>query len=167
MKKNMRQFLTGFLFIFCATTFGQATTQKDSLTFCSQNFKVPEGCTTGKNKIKCDDYDMSWTYVDELKFLKGMSDKERLRVKENSFIEFSNSFNLKNFKRKRITCYLLDTKVKGYKISYKTAKGMIYQIYASGIINGRAVSTLLTLEKDVSINDDIPEFPRQIIKLTE
>ena len=160
----MRQFLIGFLFFFSATTYGQATTQNDSITFCSHNFKIPTGCTTEKNKIKCANYEMDWTYMADVK-LNGVSDKEKLKGMENSFIELGNM--LEKFKKKRITCYLLDKEVKGFKVNYKNTRGTIYQIYASGVINGQAVSVTLALNKEADTNEDIPEFPRQIIKLTK
>ena len=161
----MRKFLTGFLFIFSATTFAQVTTQNDSITFCSNNFKVPDGCTTQKNSIKCDNFEMTWSYMDEVN-LKGQSDKQKLQFSENSFMEFCNMM-LEKFKRKRITCYLLDNKVKGYKVTYTNEKGTNSIIYASGFINGRAVTTMLTLKDEVNTNDDFPAFSRQIIKLTQ
>ena len=159
----MRQSLTVFLFIFSATTYAQVGTQNDSISFCSYNFKVPDGCTSEKNSIKCDNFEMTWSYMDEVN-LKGVSDKQKLKISESSFMEFCNM--LGKFKRKRITCYVLDTKVKGYKVTYTNMTGANCIIYASGVINGRAVTTMLILKKEVNTNDDIPEFPRQIIKLT-
>lgn len=160
----MRKFLTGFLFIFPAITFAQVTTQNDSITFCSKNFKVPGGCSTQKNSIKCDNFGMTWSYMDEVN-AKDLSDKQKLQFSEDSFMKFCDM--LKKFKRKRITCYLLDNKVKGYKVTYTNKTGDNCIIYASGFINGRAVTTMLTLNGEVNTNDDFPAFPRQIIKLTQ
>lgn len=161
----MRQFLTGLFFLFSATTYGQTTTQNDSISFCSYNFKAPTGCTTEKNNnIKCDNYEIGWTYMNEVN-ANGASDDQKLKGMENSFIEMGGM--LDKFKKKRITCYLLDKEVKGYKVRYKSATNVTYQVYASGIINGQGVSVILTLNKEPITNDDIPEFPRQIIRLTK
>lgn len=160
----MRQLFTGFLFIFSITTYAQTVKQNDNITFCSSSFKVPDGCTTQKTSIKCDNFEMTWTYMDEVN-LKGVSDKQKLKISESSFMEFCNM--LGKFRRKRITCYLLDTKVKGYKVTYTNKTDTNSIIYASGVINERAITTMLTLKKEVNTNDDIPQFPRQIIKLTQ
>ena len=160
----MRQFLAGLLFFFSITTYGQDTTQSDSITFCSDNFKVPKTCTTEKNKIKGDDFEMDWIYMNEVN-VKGESEEAKLKGMESSFIALGNM--LEKFKKKRITCYLLDKEVKGYKVRYKNMTDTTYQIYASGVVKGQAVSVTLTLKREANINVDIPEFPRQIIKLTK
>ena len=155
----MRQFLTGLLFFFSTISYAQTALQNDSITFCSYKFKLAEGCTTEKNSIKCESYEMGWEYMDE-RNLKGVSDKEKLNFSEKSFIQFCTSFG--NYKKKRITCYLLDTKVKGYKFINATQS----IIYASGFVNGRAVTMHLFLKNEANTNDDLPEFPRQIIKFS-
>jgi hypothetical protein len=160
----MRKFLTGFLLIFSATTFAQVTARNDSITFCSNNFKVPDGCTIQKNNIKCDNFGMTWRYMDETKVNSSLSDWQKLQFEENSFLGFCNM--LKKFERKRITCYLLDKKVKAYKVIYTDKIGTHCIIYASGFIKKRAVTVMLTLNGEVNTNDDLPAFPRQIIKLT-
>jgi hypothetical protein len=141
------------------------TDQSDSVTFCSHNFKVPEGCSIEQdNEVRCDNYSIGWTYINDVK-ARGASEKQKLRGMEISFIEMGGM--LDKFKKKRITCFLLDTEVKGYKVSYKSAANIMYQIYASGIINGQAVSLILTIKSDPITNEDIPEFARQLIKLTK
>ena len=161
----MQKFLTGFLLIFPAITFAQLTTHNDSITFCSKNFKVPDGYSTKKNSIKCGNFEMTWSYMDEIN-AKGLSDKQKLQHSEDSFMKFCDMM-LKKFKRKRITCYLLDNKVKGYKVTYTNQSGDNGIIYASGFINGRALTTMLTFNGEVNTNEDLPAFPRQIIKLTQ
>ena len=158
----MRQFFVSFLLFFSVSTFGQ--TSNDSIAFCSRNFKVPTSCTTEENKVKCDSCEIDWTYMSDVK-AKGASDDQKLKGMENSFIQMGGM--LEKFKKKRITCYLLNTEVKGYKASYKSATNMTYEIYASGVVNGQAVSVTFLLNKEPITNDDIPEFARQIIKLTK
>jgi hypothetical protein len=57
--------------------------------------------------------------------------------------------------------------VRGYKISFKSDNGTSYQIIAYGVANGQPVLVQLSLGKEPKTNDDIPEFARQIIKLTK
>lgn len=160
----MRKFLTGFLFIFSTTAFVQAAAETDTITFCSVSFKIPDGCTTKKNGINCNNFEMSWSYMDEIN-VKGLSYKEKLKFSEDAFIELSNM--LKKFKRKRFTCYLLGNKVKGYKVTYKADTETNSIIYVSGFINGRAVTVFMTLKREVNTIDDFPEFPKQIMQLTQ
>jgi hypothetical protein len=159
----MRRLFTGLLLILATSVVGQAT--NDSIAFCSQNFKVPSGCTVKVDNVMCDEFQIGWTYMSNLNLPGGPSDKEKLRGIENSFLEMGNM--LGNFKKKRITCFLLDKEVKGYKTSYKIDDVMHYQIYAGGIINGHAVSVILNLSSEPMTNDDIPEFPKQIIRLAK
>jgi hypothetical protein len=154
----MRHFFSILLLLFSTTIFGQTN---DSITFCSQNFKVPTGCSTEKNKIKRDDFMLSWTYMSDV--TRGNSDEEKLKGMEDAYLQMGSW--LEKFKKKRITCYLLDKEVKGYKVSYKSDKTMTYQIYASGVINGESVSVILDTNKELVTNEDIPEFARQIIRL--
>jgi len=74
---------------------------------------------------------------------------------------------MKKFKKEPITCYLLDNEVKGYRISFKKDNGAAYQLIAYGIANGQPVLVQLSLDSEPKSNEDIPEFPRQIIRLTK
>ena len=77
------------------------------------------------------------------------------------------SGQMKKFKKEPITCYMLDKEVKGYKIIFKKDNGTGYQLIAYGVANGQPVLVQLSLNNEPKTNDDIPEFPRQIIRLTK
>jgi len=74
---------------------------------------------------------------------------------------------MKKFKKEAITLYLLNEEVEGYKISYKSDGKLDYQIIAYGVANGQPVLVQLLLDREPETNNDIPEFARQLIKLTK
>ena len=74
---------------------------------------------------------------------------------------------LKKFRKEAISCYLLFNPAKGYKLSYKVDDGTVYQLIAYGIANEQPVIVQLTLDKEPKSNEDIPEFARQMIRLTK
>lgn len=128
----------------------------DSLNFCSYKYKVPAGCNAeSEYQISCNDYSMVWLYMN--------NDMLKAGVPE----QFINSLkNQKDFKKAPFEVYLLKQKVKGYKISFKTANGeMKYQICAYGTINNQPVLVQLSLLTEAKNNGQIPDFPRQIITL--
>lgn len=153
----MRQFFSALFILFAATSFGQTSTKVDSLTFCFYKYKVPSGCTAeSEYQVKCDNYSIGWLYMTE-QMLQSMPDQLVSQL----------SGQMKKFKKEAITCYLLDKEVKGYKISFKKDNGTGYQLIAYGIVNGQPVLVQLSLDNEPKTNDDISDFPRQIIKLTK
>jgi len=152
----MKQFLVIPAIVFSATVFAQTNTQGDSVIFCSYKCKVPAGCTTtSENKVTGSNYTMDWNYVSE----------EKLKGIENEYIGMARL--LSRFKKKRITCYLLNREVEGYKVSYQNLSGTTHQIYASGVVEGRGVTLLLSLDNEPNSNSDLPEFSQQILRLTK
>ena len=91
---------------------------------------------------------------------------QMLQVMPDQFVN-QMAGQMKKFKKEPITCYLLDKEVKGYKISFKKDKVIGYQLIAYGVANGQPVLVQLSLDKEPKTNDDIPIFPRQIIRLTK
>ena len=153
----MRYFLIALFFFVGTTCFGQTSTKIDSLTFCHTKYKAPTGCTVeSEYQVGCDNYSIVWLYMNE----------EMLRVMPDQFIN-QMAARMKKFKKEPIACYLLEKEVKGYKISFKKDKGTGYQLLAYGVVNGQPVIVQLSLDNEPKTNDDIPEFPRQIIKLTK
>jgi hypothetical protein len=153
----MRQFLLGFFVLIGAISFGQTSTKIDSLTFCFNKYKVPTGCAAeSEYQIKCDNYSMVWLYMNE----------QMLQVMPDQFVNQMPG-QLKKFKKEPITCYLLDKEVKGYKISFKTDNGTGHQLIAYGVANGQPVLVQLSLDNEPKTNDNIPDFPKQIIRLTK
>jgi len=152
----MKSFLTILAIFFSAVVFAQTNLQEPSVIFCTYKCKVPEGSTTtSENKIRGNNYSMDWNYVSE----------EKLKGIENEYIAMASM--LGKFKKKRITCYLLDKQVEGYKVSYQDLTGTTHQIYASGVVDGKAVSLLLSLNNEPYTNSDLPEFSQQILRLTK
>ena len=146
------------LFISVGTiSFGQTSTKIDSLTFCFTKYKVPTGCTAeSEYQVTCDNYKINWLYMNE----------QMLQVMPGKFVNLM-AGDLKKFKKEKITCYLLDKEVKGHKISFKNDKEIRYQLIAYGVTNGQPVLVQLSLDIEPKTNDDIPSFPRQILRLTK
>ena len=153
----MRLFFIALFILAGTTSFGQISTKIDSLTFCSIKYKVPTNCTAeSEYEVKCDNYSILWLYMND-QMLQFMPDQ----------IVNQMSGRMKKFKKEPITCYLLDKEVKGYKISFKKDKGIGYQLIAYGVINGQPVLVQLAIDNEPKTNDDIPIYPRQIIRLTK
>jgi len=149
-------FITLFIFI-RSTSFGQTSTKIDSVTFCFTKYKVPTVCTAeSEYQVKCDNYSISWLYMND----------QMLQVIPDQFVN-QMAGQMKYFKKEPIICYMLDKEVKGYKISFKKDKGTGYQLWAYGVANGQPVLVQLALDNEPKINDDIPSFPRQIIRLSK
>lgn len=152
IKNKIATLVVGLLLT--TTAFGQ-TSKIDSLTFCFNKYKVPTGCVAeSEYQVKCDNYSMVWLYMNE----------QMLQYMPDQFIN-QLAGQMKKFKKEPVTCYLLDKEVKGYKISFKTDKGTDYQLIAYGIANGQPVLVQLSLDAEPKTNDNIPDFPKQIIRL--
>ena len=74
---------------------------------------------------------------------------------------------MKNFKKEPIKCFLLDKEVKGFKITFKKGKGIGYQLIAYGVANGQPVLVQLAIDNEPRTNDDLPDFPRQILRFAK
>jgi hypothetical protein len=153
----MKQFLAFSFLLIAMSSFGQATANADTISFCFIKLKVPPGCiATTEYQIKCDDYSMSWAYLTP----------QTLQTMPDQLIS-QMAAQFKKFKKEPVTCYLLDNAVKGYKISYKTDQGIAHQLIAYGFGNEQLVLVQLSLDKEPKTNDDIPVFPRQLIRLSK
>ena len=153
----MKQILI-FLFLFtAATSFAQTPGKGDTISFCFIKYKIPAGCSAASEyQVKCDDYSMTWIYLTPQTF-QTMPDQ----------IIGQMAGQMKKFKKEPVTCYLLDTQVKGYKISFKTDQGTGHQLMAYGFANEQLVLVQLSLDKEPKTNEDIPAFPRQMIRLSK
>ena len=153
----MRQLFIASFILFGTTSFGQTSTKIDSLTFCFRKYKVPTGCTAeSEYQVKCDNYSISWLYMND----------QMLQLMPDQFVN-QMAGQMKKFKKEPIICYLLDKEVKGYKISFRRDKGIGYQLIAYGVANGQPVLVQLSVDDEPKTNDDIPSFPKQIIRLTK
>lgn len=153
----MKQILV--LIILAATHIanGQAAKQYDSLILLNHIYKTPTGCTAKTAyQLKCDNYSIQWFYMSDgiMKVLPDTIVSQLERQKSA-------------FHKEMIKPYILDQEVKGYKISYESEGRKQYQILAYGIVNEQPILVQLSLNNEPKNNDDIPEFGRQIIKLTQ
>jgi hypothetical protein len=153
----MKHFLAFSFLLIAMSSFGQATDGADTVSFCYIKLKLPPGCkATSEYQLKCDDYSMSWIYLTP----------QTLQTMPDQLIsQMAGQF--KKFKKEQVSCYLLDNQVKGYKISYKTDQGTAHQLIAYGFGNEQLVLVQLSLDKEAKTNEDIPAFPRQLIRLSK
>ena len=153
----MKKILT-ILFLFMGSYLCAQSNDDVLFQFCRNEYKVPDGCKKiSENRIDCDNYSMQWQYGNNA-FLTTMPEQYVQELKKK---------NNKKFKKKPITCYLLNYELKGFKVSFKTDSGMTYKLITSGIVNKKIVLFQLSLFKEAKTNEDIPEFPREFIKLTK
>jgi len=73
---------------------------------------------------------------------------------------------LKDVKKVPLKVYILKKPAKGYEISFKTDDGIRYRILAYAVVNNQPVLIQLSLNNEPKTNEDIPDFPRQIMSLT-
>ena len=153
----MNRFFTLLLIMTTNAVSAQKPKQIDSLSFCGNKYKAPANCKTeSAYQVKCDNYSIQWLYMND-EMLKTMPDQFVSQV----------AARMKKFKKEAITLYLLNEEVEGYKISYKSDGKLDYQIIAYGVANGQPVLVQLLLDREPETNNDIPEFARQLIKLTK
>jgi hypothetical protein len=135
-----------------------STKQVDSLTFCWYKYKVPAGCAAqSEYQLKCDNYSIAWIYLN----------KEMLATAPEMFYnQLTGQF--KSVTRDSIACYLRNVEAKCYKVSFRDDDGVThYQLLGYGTVNNQPVLVQLGLNTEPKSNEDIPEFPRQIIRLTK
>ncbi len=152
----MNKTLTLLFILFTTTVFAQK--KVDTLNFCSMKIPVPAGCKAeSEYQVQCDNYTMVWLYMNE----------EMLKAKvPEQFIDQMKD-QVKQFKKEPTIAFVLNKEFKAYKISLKDENNISrYQIVAYGIANGQPVLVQLSLNSEPKTNADIPEFPRQIVKLT-
>jgi len=149
-------YILSFLFS-ASASFAQNTAHTDTVSFCFIKYQVPAGCqATSEYQIKCDDYSMSWIYLTPQTF-QTMPDQVINQL----------AGQYKKFRKENITCYLIGSPVKGYRISFKTDQGTAHQLIAWGVANEQLVLVQLSLNKEPKTDADIPPFPGQIIRLSK
>lgn len=121
--------------------------QKDSISICGIPFKSPIDCSImPEGQILCDTYAINWVYVES-----DQLERHKLESKEQ-------------LKRpKKINCYILNKEVVAYKTKFKPGIQIIY----NGTINNQAVLIQIWLENDIKSNNDIPEYLKQMFRLSE
>jgi hypothetical protein len=134
----------------------QSGKPRDSVNFCFNRFKMPSSCTIeGDHAVRRTDGDFSWMYVSQ----------DNLILASNGLLGKLQTF--KDFSKQRISCYILNKKVNGYKVSFKNNGETLYQIIAYGIVNDQPVMIQLVLPKEPVTNADIPDFALQIVRLNK
>jgi len=134
----------------------QTAASVDSVNFCSVKFKVPAGCEAkSEYELKCDNYAMVWLYMND--------DMWKANLPEQFITQSLTQLNRP--KKTAIPIYLLNQKVKGYKITFKSDSTIKCELVAYGIINSQPVFVQLVLNAEPNSNKDIPDLPLQIIKL--
>lgn len=150
----MKTLLTVSLLFASIIAIGQSSAE--TITIGTNKLALTTDCKVDNdNKVSCGNNTVEWKYGDEQK-VKGLQD---------AFLEMGGM--LDRFKKKKIELYLFETKVKGYKVSYKNATGTTYQISAAGVINGEPIWVLVSLDKEPVTNDDIPQFVKQVVRFSE
>ena len=127
-----------------------------SLSFCGTDYPIPDGCEAkSKHQINCEDCEMSWSYVDG-KMLQYMAEQAAQEL------EASNYSSTKEI----ISCYLLDTQVKAFKINkFIAGKPSGCELIAYGIVNKHQVLVQLSVPHNLVGNENIPSGARQLISL--
>lgn len=123
------------------------------LSFCGKKYTISDQCVAeSKHRIKCDDYEMSWSYA------------------EGTMLEIAAEQAIRTFEqmhhssqRETITCYLSGQKVNAFKVN--TPNQECY-ILAYGIVNKHSVVVELSLHKEPLTNDHLPETVKKILQLT-
>jgi hypothetical protein len=152
----MKKFLIIFLVLFATTAFAQENKPVDSVEFCTVKYKVPkDGVAKFPTEIKGDNYRMIWLYMKP----------ELFKTLPEQFIGQLGA-QMSEFNKVPVTVYLLNKQATGYKISFKKDNELHHQIIAYGVVNGQPVLVQLSLNTEPKTNNDIPEFPRQIVSLT-
>jgi hypothetical protein len=132
------------------------TNKTDTVTFCYIKYLVPAGCEAKPNSsVQCDGWKLSWIYLSV----------EMLQTVPDQLIN-QMAGQLQKFKKESISCYLLGSPAKGYRLSYQMEGVKVYQLIAYGIANEQPVILQLSLNKSPQSDEDIPVFARQMIKLS-
>ena len=153
----MKSFITILFLAIASTGYGQKTKPIDTVTLCYNKYKVPADCKAkSESEIEGKNFSVEWLYMNE-DLVESMPDDYENEI----------SSTAKKFNKESINCFLLDTEVKGYKISFKGEKGMVYKIMAYGIVKEQPVIVTVTLNKEPKTNKDIPPFCLQFLKLTK
>lgn len=134
-----------------------AATPAATINFCGLDLTVPAGCTPeSKYSVRCQEYQLVWMYLDY----------SMLRTFPDQFVQQVQKKH-KHVERQPLECFILDASAKGFRLSYPTENGgMAYELIAYGVAKGQPVMVQLTLSTDPEKTADLPELPRQIIRLT-
>jgi hypothetical protein len=153
----MKQFFIFSLLFANLSSPAQTPATGDTVSFCFIKYKMPAECKAASEfQVKCDDYSITWIYLTP----------QTLQTMPDQILD-QMAGQMKKFKKEPVTCYLLDNQVKGYKISFKTDQGTGHQLLAYGYANEQLVLVQLSLDKEPKTNEDIPPFPRQMIRLSK
>ena len=150
----MKIIMMWFLAICCLTLKAQTTRNDGTIDFCFRKFEIPADCSkTGNFEVKRKDFEFSWVYVSD----------DNLLFASNGLLKKLETY--KDFNKQKISCFILNKKVNGYKVSFKRGNETVYQIIAYGIIHDQPVMVQLGLKREPITNADIPDFAFQFVHL--
>lgn len=146
------------LLLLLAPGWAVAQTAPASVNFCGLDLPLPANCSAdSKYSVRSPEYQLTWMYLDY-----GM-----LRTFPEQFVQQIQKKH-KHTERQPLEGFILDTPAKGFRLSYPTEEGgMAYELIAYGIAKGQPVMIQLTLATDPEKTADLPELPRQILRLTK
>ncbi|UPL51084.1 hypothetical protein [Hymenobacter sublimis] len=135
-----------------------APTAGPTINFCGLDLALTPGCTPeSKYSVRCQDYQMTWMYLDY----------NMMRTFPEQFAQQIQKKH-KHTERQPLDCFIMNSPSKGFRLSYPTeAGGMAYELIAYGVANGQPVMIQLTLATDPDKTADLPELPRQIVRLSK
>jgi hypothetical protein len=150
----MKTLMTSLLLLAVTALSAQMEGRPDSISFCFNKYEIPSSWSrNGSFEIKKDDCDFSWMYVSD----------DNLLFACNGLLNKLETYP--GFSKGKISCFILNKRVNGYKVSFKRGNETIYQLIAYGIINEQPVLVQLALKKDPISNNDIPDFVYQIVRM--
>lgn len=154
----MKHIFTLIFISISALLYSQSPKPIDTVVFCYNNYKVPAECkAVSETELQCDNYSVEWFYMNE----------DLIETMPDQFVYEQSTNWGKKYEKQAIKCYILNTEVKGYKVSFKGEKKMVYKIIAFGTANEQPVLVQLTMNKNPETNKDLPEFVTQFLKLTK
>jgi hypothetical protein len=150
----MKTLLISFMLLIVQASDAQMESGPDTISFCFNKYEMPSNWTRkGDFEVKKADCDFSWMYVSE----------DNLLFACNGLLNKLKTY--KGFNKEKISCFISNKRVNGYRVSFERGSETVYQIIAYGIINEQPVMVQLTLKKDPVSNSDIPDFVYQILRM--
>lgn len=177
----MRIFLSIFFVLLFSAVVGQKTKsdsiinktintgqikRTDSFVFASRTFPIPRDCNK-KDESNCCSY---WSNPDNVSCGNGTGMSWDFfpteEIAKQNADNWASKKDRKSVHKKEITCYLLGKEVKGWQTNVVTQNGLAFSaMYIWGTVDGRAVLIILSSQKELKRNKDIPQVYKQIVRL--
>ncbi|MCD2422335.1 hypothetical protein LQ567_06140 [Niabella pedocola] len=129
----------------------------DSVEFCSINIAIPDTCTAEtKRSVKGKNWSIEWNYYD----------KGRFPSTRKFYSGFMKTMGYK-FKEKKAEFLILNKRVSGTIVTFKSENEENYSIYASMLVNKQIVVIFLSLNQYPVNNSSLPDFAKEIIQFKQ